>query len=146
MEKNAAAADLDFIASIIQRTQRRIDPHAFHYVLWGVLVLVCYPLLNWFQNAGNVPAMGWVGGSALLVGALGSTLTELRLARRPRLAGENTFVSKQVALITWANVGPGILLSAVGPASAIQSARPRAAPSIGTVPWARATRSARISA
>ena len=119
MDQNTAASDLDFIANVIQRTQRRIDPHAFHYVLWGALVLVCYPLLNWFQNTGNLAAMGWIGGGALLVGTLGSALTEFRLARKPRLSGEDTFVSKQVVLITWANIGPGILLSAVGPASGL---------------------------
>ena len=92
MDQTTAAADLDFITNVIQRTQRRIDPHAFHYVLWGSLVLVCYPLLNWFQNSGNLAAMGWIGGGALLIGTLGSALTEFRLARdssrqsvRPRL-------------------------------------------------------------
>ena len=119
MEPNTAAADLEYITSVIQRTQKRIDPHAFHFVLWGAIVLVCYPLLNYFQGTENLPAMAWLGGGALLLGVLGSTFTEVRLARRPRLPGEDTFVSKQVVLITWANVGPGILLSAVGPASGL---------------------------
>jgi len=119
MEQNTATSDLEFIASVLKRTQRRIDPHAFHYVLWGALVLVCYPLVNWFQNTGNLPGMAWVGGAALVIGVAGSALTEWRLARKPRLPGEDTFVSKQVVLITWANVGPGILLSAVGPASGL---------------------------
>jgi hypothetical protein len=61
--------------------------------------------------------MGWIGAGALLIGALGSFLTERRLAKSPRVAGEDTFVSKQIVLIVWANVGPGILISAVGPAT-----------------------------
>ena len=119
MERETAAADLEFIAGILKRTQQRIDPHAFHFVLWGAIVLVCYPLLNWCQLHDKLALMGWVGGIALLVGALGSTLTEIRLARNPRLTGEDTFVSKQVVLIVWANVGPGILLSALGPATGL---------------------------
>ena len=54
MEPNTAAADLEYISSVIKRTQKRIDPHAFHFVLWGAIVLVCYPLLNYFQNTENL--------------------------------------------------------------------------------------------
>ena len=117
MERENATNELEFIAGVMRRTQAAVDPHAFHFVLWGVLVLVCYPLLAWMQTRESLAPMAWVGGGALLIGALGSFLTEMRLARNPRLQGEDTFVSKQIVLIVWANVGPGILISAVGPAT-----------------------------
>jgi hypothetical protein len=48
MERDTAHSELEFIASVMRRTQAAVDPHAFHFVLWGALVLVCYPLMNWF--------------------------------------------------------------------------------------------------
>lgn len=117
MEQNNAAAELEFIAGVMRKTQSAVDPHAFHFILWGGLVMLCYPALNFFQLKEELAPMAWIGGSALLIGMLGSVLTEVRLAKKPRVAGEDTFVAKQIVLIVWANVGPGILISAVGPAS-----------------------------
>jgi hypothetical protein len=37
-DSQGAARDLEFIRGIVQRTDRRIDPHAFHFVHWGVIV------------------------------------------------------------------------------------------------------------
>jgi len=108
--------DLRYIREVLARTEGRVDPHAFHFVMWGTLVLVCYPLLNWFELAGRFRAMLWLGVSALVVGAILSAGFEIRLARRPRLPGENTFVARQVVKIVWLNVGLAALLSAVGPA------------------------------
>jgi len=117
VEREAASSDLEFIASIMRRTQSAVDPHAFHFVLWGALVLVCYPALNWFQTQEALAPMAWIGGFALLIGAVGSFWTEMRIAKSPRVDAEDTYVSKQIVLIVWANVGPGILISAVGPAT-----------------------------
>ena len=39
---STAIQDLDFIKQVVQRTDRRIDPHAFHYVHWGLIVLIWY--------------------------------------------------------------------------------------------------------
>jgi len=115
----AAAEDLQFIREVVSRTQARIDPHAFHFVMWGTLVLVCYPLLNWLELAGRHAAMGWLGGGALVLGTILSCVLEIRLAGRPRLSGENTFVARQVVRIVAFNVGAGALLSAVGPATGL---------------------------
>jgi len=110
------ARDLRYIREVLARTEARVDPHAFHFVMWGALVLVCYPLLNWFELTGRLRAMAWLGASALVTGAILSAAFEIRLASRPRLPGENTFVARQVVKIVWLNVGLAALLSAVGPA------------------------------
>jgi len=118
-KKLAATADLEFIKEIMQRTHRRIDPHTFHFIIWGTLVLFLYPLLNWLGQQENLTAMRWIGIAALAVGMVLSTVTEIRLSKKPRLTGENTFVAKQVAMIVFANIGLASLLSAVGPATGL---------------------------
>jgi hypothetical protein len=116
---HAPADDLRFIRDVLARTEARVDPHAFHFVMWGALVLVCYPLLNWLELNDRPRAMLWLGAAALVVGAAASFLLEMRLARRPRLGGENTFVAGQVVKIVWLNVGLAALLSALGPATGL---------------------------
>ncbi|MHC4161810.1 MAG: hypothetical protein ACYSUM_06735 [Planctomycetota bacterium] len=118
-KKLAATADLEFIKEIMQRTHRRIDPHTFHFIIWGTLVLFVYPLLNWLGQQENFAAMRWIGIAALAVGMVLSTVTEIRLSRKPRLTGENTFVAKQVAMIVFANIGLASVLSALGPATGL---------------------------
>ena len=115
----AAAADLDFIKQIMMKTNARIDPHAFHFVMWGALVLLCYPLLNWFELNEKFSWMLGLGVTALVLGSVGSAVFEMRLARKPRIEGENTFVSRQVTLIVFANIPLGVLLSSVAPAMGI---------------------------
>lgn len=115
-QPTAAANDLEYVRRIVERTHARVDPHAFHFVLWGSLVLVFYPLLNWLELAGREAWMPWLGGGALLVGALGSTLFEA-VTRKPRVPGENTFVARQVVLVVFANLVVAFFLSAAGPAT-----------------------------
>jgi hypothetical protein len=115
--KMGPEGDLRFIREIMERTQARIDPHAFHFVLWGALVLVAYPLANWFDVAERGDLRNWVLGAMLGLGALGSFLLEMRLKTHTRLAGENTFVSRQVVLLVVYHIGVASLLSATGPAT-----------------------------
>lgn len=116
MAADTPAADLEFIRKVVERTDRRIDPHAFHFVHWGALVLLWYPLGNWFQSRDQI---GAVIGLSIGCVALGMTLSAVRealLSRRPpRLAGENTFISRQVMIITFASIGAGAVLSGVAP-------------------------------
>ena len=56
--------DVQFLRGLLARAQRRVDPHAFHCVHWGAIVLVWYPLVTWFQSRGNGIAMGIVAGHA----------------------------------------------------------------------------------
>jgi len=118
-KKLAATADLEFIKEIMQRTHRRIDPHTFHFLIWGTLVLFGYPLLNWLGQREDFAAMRHVGLAALAVGMILSAVAEIRLGKKPRLTGENTFVAKQVAMIVFANLGLASLLSAIGPATGL---------------------------
>ncbi|MHC4077603.1 MAG: hypothetical protein ACYST0_04070, partial [Planctomycetota bacterium] len=48
METANAQQDLAFVKDIVQKTSQRIDAHAFHCVHWGLIVLVWYPVANWF--------------------------------------------------------------------------------------------------
>lgn len=112
-----ARADLAFIREVVARTQRRIDPHAFHYVHWGAIVLVWFPLGNLLSARGRLDLLAALGAAALLLGAALSVGRELRLRGRPRLAAQETFVAQQVRQITAATIGAGLLLSALAPAT-----------------------------
>ena len=114
-EKTDPAGDLQFIRRILESTQARIDPHAFHFIVWGALVLVAYPLANWFDLAGRGDLRNWVGVGMLGAGILLSFLLEMRLKGRSRLEGENTHVSRQVVLLDSYHIGLASFLSAVGP-------------------------------
>jgi hypothetical protein len=115
-----AARDLDYVRSILDRTQRRLDPHAFHFVGWGAIVLVWYPLENALA-LGGYPGSGRLalGVTALVLGCVVGGVGEFRLARRAAAGDEppeDTVLSRQVLQIVWGCLGPAILLSAVGPA------------------------------
>jgi hypothetical protein len=117
MDPRGAADDLSFIRAVMERAQRRIDPHAFHFVHWGALVLVWYPSLNLLERAGHREAMGWVGGSCLLLGMLLSGFREWRLSKRPRLLGGESLVERQVLRVVWGSLGAAALVSFFGPAT-----------------------------
>ncbi len=119
MDSENAERELAFVKDIMQRTSQRVDAHAFHSVHWGVIVLVWYPLGNWF-NQQNM--MSWYIGisvASLLVGAGLSVWRGARVARNPRLAGGNTFVSCQIARIAFANLIAGFVLSFIAPATGL---------------------------
>lgn len=114
----AAAQELEFIRTILEKTQRRIDPHAFHFVGWGAVVLVWYPLGNLFQiqerpASWNIALMA----AAIVTGVAVGMIGERRLARRGGAEAEDTLFSRQVGLIVGGTIGSGALLSAVGPAT-----------------------------
>lgn len=112
-----AARDLKLIREVLERTEQRIDPHAFHFVWWGAIVLVWYPLANLFMLAGNRPAMFWTMGISLGIGSIGSSVMGYRAGKNPRLTGENTFISRQVGMIVLATIGTGIVLSPLAPST-----------------------------
>lgn len=116
MDHTAAAEDLRYIRTVLDRTRRRIDPHAFHFVSWGAIVLLWYPASNLLERAGDRRGMLVLGIAALLLGTFLSGFLEWRLRRRPRLAGgEDTFVGRQVVTVVWGCLGAATLLSIVGP-------------------------------
>lgn len=117
MHTSDAQTDLTFVKDIVRRTSQRIDAHAFHAVHWGWIVLVWYPLGNWFWHRGQFPAYVGVGIGAVLLGTILSLVRGARVARTPRVPGGNTFVSRQLAVITFANLVAGFALSWAAPAS-----------------------------
>jgi hypothetical protein len=116
MERAEAQRELAFLRELFERTRRRLDPHAFHFVHWGAIVLVWYPIGAWLQQQGRVDDQLPLGAAALGLGFLLSLVRESRLARSPRVEGENTFVGRQVAWITAACIAAGAVLSALAPA------------------------------
>ncbi len=113
MDKQTAAADIDYIAGIVRRTHARIDTHSFHCVHWGVIVLIWYPLSNWLGQQEYYKAVIGVGIGSVVMGMILSGVREALLAKNPRLTGENTFISKQVIQVVYASIGAGMILSAV---------------------------------
>lgn len=112
----SATRDLAYIRDLLERTSQRIDPHAFHYVHWGVIVLFWYPLGTWFSRAGTMSALLPLGAGALALGAVLSVVREMRLARRGERQDPPTPIARQVAWITAGSIAAGSILSAMGPA------------------------------
>jgi len=117
MESRSARDDLSFIKQIIGRTHRLIDPHAFHFVHWGGIVLIWYPLSNLFTDLGRLDWLLPLGIAAIGLGTVLSSVREMRLGRRPRLEGENTFVGRQVIWILASSLGVAGVLSGLAPAT-----------------------------
>jgi hypothetical protein len=115
-----AARDLDFVRSVLDRTQRRLDPHAFHFVSWGAIVLVWYPAEN-LLALGGYPG-SWrvaLGAASLLLGSAASALGERRIAREEKDSGlppADAVLSRQVSLVVWGSLLPALALTMFGPA------------------------------
>ena len=115
MDAQAANQELQFIHAVVDRTHRRMDPHAFHFVHWGLIVLIWFPLANWLQGREMFTELIVLGVGSVVLGFVLSGVRERRLAARPRLEGENTFIAGQVTKITAANIAAGMILSGVAP-------------------------------
>jgi hypothetical protein len=112
----SARADLDLVRGLVARAEMRIDPHAFHFVHWGLIVLVWYPLANVFERMGKTGWMVALGVASLALGIVLSVVREVRPRAGHRLAGENAFISRQVVWITAANIVGAVILSVLLPA------------------------------
>jgi uncharacterized membrane protein YgdD (TMEM256/DUF423 family) len=119
VDAREAGRGLDLIRDVIARTRRRLDPHAFHFVHWGAIVLVWYPVATWLTNEGRLGAMAAVGGASIVLGFALSFVRELRLRDAPRLAGGDPSLTRQVGVIVAGNVAAGMLLSSFGPATGV---------------------------
>jgi len=117
MDVTTARSDLDLVRDVVRRASQRIDAHAFHCVHWGAIVLIWYPLGNWFSLNENLPLYIAVGAVAVLLGAILSIVRGRRACKDPRLPGGNTFVSSQIGWITFANLTAGGVLSFIAPAT-----------------------------
>jgi hypothetical protein len=115
MDAQQARDDLRFVDQLAQRARAQIDPHAFHYVHWGLIVLVWYPLENWFADHGQGTLQVAVRVTAIALGSLLSAGRESLRNRRPRFEAEDAALTRQITWVVYASVGVGILLSALGP-------------------------------
>jgi len=105
--------EIDFIKSIVDKTNQRIDAQGFHVVHWGLIVLIWYPLSNYLQDLEMYGAMIGLGvGSAIL----GGVLSAVRAVKASgRLPGENTFISGQLMKVVFGTLGAGMILTGVAP-------------------------------
>lgn len=116
-DAETAREELRHLDQLLARTRSRVDPHAFHYVHWGIIVLIWYPLANALSLLGHPWWQIPVSVVALAIGISLSVLREKRLERNPRLPGEDTTLARQVAWISWAGVSLGFVLSGLAPAT-----------------------------
>lgn len=112
----AAARDLAYIRDVMDRTSKLVDPHAFHYVHWGAIVLVWYPLATWLTRNDRLDWLLPVGAIAVGLGALLSIGREVLLGRRGERQDGPTPIARQVVLVTFGAIGAGAVLSAIAPA------------------------------
>ena len=119
MDATSARSDLDLIRDVVRKASQRNDAHAFHCVHWGAIVMIWYPLGNWFGMNENMPMYIAVSAVALLLGAILSIARGARACGDPRLPGGNTFVSSQIGWICFANLTAGGVLSFLAPATGL---------------------------
>lgn len=116
MDATTAQRDLELVNDVLRRTSQRIDAHAFHCVHWGLIVLIWYPLANWFGLNGQMQLYIAVSVVAVLLGAVLSIARGIKTGKDPRLPGGNTFISAQIGWICFASLMAGFVLSFVAPA------------------------------
>jgi len=121
MTDKQSASEIEFIRAIVEKTSQRIDCQAFHFVHWGLIVMLWYPLGNYVMEMKEVAIdtrLAWYIGIGVGSSILGITLSAVRGARAAgRLVGENTFIGKQVVIVTSGCIGAGMILSAVAPSA-----------------------------
>jgi hypothetical protein len=115
MDTTRAREELRFVDELTRRARAQIDPHAFHDVHWGLIVLVWYPLENWLQAHEHPTLQVSVRVAAILIGMLLSGYREMRLARSPRFAAEDVALTRQIIGVVYASIGVGTVLSALAP-------------------------------
>lgn len=117
MEADRAGRDLELIRRVIDRSRRCVDPHAFHFVHWGAIVLVWFPLVNLLLREGRRDLALATAAASLLLGFGLSWFRESRLRGTPRLAGEDEVFSRQVIRAVWGPLAAAGVLSGFGPAT-----------------------------
>ena len=117
MDTESAQSDLAFVKEVVQKTSQRIDAHAFHCVHWGLIVLVWYPVGNWFWHQDMLAWYIGIGVASVVLGTILRIVRGAKVSKHPRVPGGNTFISKQLAHIAFANLMAGFVLSGVAPAT-----------------------------
>jgi hypothetical protein len=110
MNEQQAIDDLALVQRILDATQRRVDPQMFHFVIWGAVVIIWYPLDNWLSNHhSDVQAL--VAASALLLGATLSVMAGFMANRRPRLVASDPDFASRIGMSCSVFVGTGVVCS-----------------------------------
>ena len=115
MKPDQAKDDLRYIREIVSRAGERLDPHLFHTVHWGAIVLVWYPLSNLFQMRDRKDLMLILGIAALTLGAVLSAALEWRLKGRSRVTEGNEWIERRIGWFFAAFLGAGGILSGIAP-------------------------------
>lgn len=115
MDAERATSELRHLDELLGRARLRMDAHAFHYVHWGWIVLVWFPLETWLAATGRDAAAPWVRGASVALGMALSVGRELRLRGSARVAGEDRHFTRQIVGIVYGSIAVGTLLSALGP-------------------------------
>jgi hypothetical protein len=110
MNDQQAIDDLDLVRRILDNTQRRVDPQMFHFIIWGAIVTVWYPLDNWLA-AHRHDEQAIVAAVALLLGATLSILGSVLANRRPRLAASDRDFAARIGMACSVFVGTGMVCS-----------------------------------
>jgi hypothetical protein len=129
MDERQATRDLDLVRDLVSRTHRRIDVHAYQFIWWGTIVLLWYPFANVMPSLWGVTM-----AVALGLGIVGSTFLGWRNSRRPRLAAENTHISRQIVRIVMLSIGAGSVLSVALPTAGFVD--PRHMPTVWALVYA----------
>ncbi len=116
MEREEAAGDLRHLEEVLRRARAQIDPHAFHFVHWGWIVLVWYPLANVFELMGKPWWQLPLGVGAFAFGMTLSAVRERRLVTTPRVAAADPTLARQLRTIVAVTLGATFVLSGLAPA------------------------------
>ncbi len=111
MEHPDVAEDLRVIRKVLEMTHRRVDPQMFHAIIWGAIVLVWFPAMNYLELKGLRRGQLYAGIAAVGVGTLTSTILGFLAGRVPRLTASNTRLAAQCGAAVACFVISGMLLS-----------------------------------
>ena len=112
MNSQQAAQDLALVGRVLAATQRRIDPQMFHFIIWGSIVLVWYPLDSWLGSRGLSSWQHRVAISSLVLGVLLSGIGGYLANRKPRVPAVDASFAVRIALICSVFVGTGAVCTA----------------------------------
>lgn len=115
MEQNQLSDDLKFMRSIIERTQRQIDPAAPIMITWGFICLFGYLATHWLAVEQLFRYIWWLWLIVCWpVGFILSIFFGYRVRKREIRRGVRSYVSKQIGWV-WAILVPnGIIWTLLG--------------------------------